>query len=137
LGLVPASNLAGAGAWWTGLEETSGPKIIARLPFVERADHPASIPLFVLSRPIVPDAAVTEVQTWSVQVAGWSAAAARVLAPLADVLAVPRGEFDGAALLISLPPGRKIDETKKALLGAGVSVRGAALVGGHATRYTV
>jgi chorismate mutase len=137
LGLVPASNLAGAGAWWTALEEPTAPKIIARLPFVERADHPASLPLFVLSRPVVPDAAVTDVQTWSVRVAGWSAAAARAVSPLAEVLAVPDGEFDGAALLLSLPPGRRSEEATAALVAAGVSVRGAALVGGHATRYTV
>lgn len=137
LGLVPAINLAGAGAWWTALEDPEAPKIIARLPFVERADHPASLPLFVVSRPVVPDAAVTEVQTWSVQVAGWSAAAARALSPLAEAIAVPHGEFDGAALLISLPAGRKLEATTAALIAAGVSVRGTALVGGHATRYTV
>lgn len=137
LGLVPATNLAGAGAWWTALEDPEAPKIIARLPFVERADHPASLPLFVVSRPVVPDAAVTEVQTWSVQVAGWSAAAARALSPLAEAIAVPHGEFDGAALLIPLPAGRKLEETTAALIAAGVSVRGTALVGGHATRYTV
>jgi chorismate mutase len=137
LGLVPATNLAGAGAWWTALEEAAAPKIIARLPFVERADHPASLPLFVVSRPIVADAAASEVQTFSVRVAGWSAAAARALTPLAEVIAVPHGEFDGAALLLSLPPGRKLDETTAALVAAGVSVRATALVGGHATRYTV
>jgi chorismate mutase len=137
LGLVPATNLAGAGAWWTALEEEQAPKIIARLPFVERADHPASLPLFVVSRPIVADAAVKEVQTFSVRVAGWSAAAARALTPLAEVIAVPHGEFDGAALLISLPPGRTLEETRAALVAAGASVRAAALVGGHANRYTV
>lgn len=137
LGLVPAGNLAGAGAWWTALEPEHAPKIIARLPFVERVDHPASLPLFVLSRPVVPDAAVTEVETHSLQVAGWSAAAARAVTPLAEVLAVPHGEFDGAALLVSLPPGRELDEVTKALIAVGVTVRQTALVGGHANRYTV
>jgi hypothetical protein len=32
--------VAGAGAWWSALEFDSAPKIIARLPFVDRADHP-------------------------------------------------------------------------------------------------
>ena len=40
LGLVPAIPVAGAGPWWTALEFDSAPKIIARLPFVERSDHP-------------------------------------------------------------------------------------------------
>jgi chorismate mutase len=137
LGLVPASALAGAGAWWTALEAEKDPKIIARLPFVERADHPASLPLFVVSRPIAADSAVTEVETWSIRVAGWSAAAARSVSTLADVIAVPHGEFDGAALLASIPPGRTLEELTAALVAAGASVRSTALVGGHATRYTV
>jgi hypothetical protein len=137
LGLVPATNLAGAGAWWTALEDEKAPKIIARLPFVERADHPASLPLFVVSRPVGPEAAVIDVQTWSVRVAGWSAGAARAISPLAEAVAVPHGEFDGAALLLSLPSGRRLEETTQALVAAGASVRATALVGGHATRYTI
>src|SRR3954464_7837426 len=50
LGLVPAFAVAGAGAWWSALEFDAAPKIIARLPFVERADHPAALPVFVISR---------------------------------------------------------------------------------------
>jgi chorismate mutase len=137
LGLVPATALAGAGAWWSSLEGAAAPKIIARLPFVERPDHPASLPLFVVSKPLAADAAANEVEIYSVAVAGWSAAAARAISPLAEVIAVPHGSFDGAALLLSLPPERKIAEITDALTAAGGSVRGTALVGGHATRYTV
>src|SRR5262249_6776565 len=50
LGLVPAFGTAAIGAWWSALESDSAPKIIARLPFVERADHPAGVPVFVVSR---------------------------------------------------------------------------------------
>src|SRR5262249_39401411 len=74
LGLVPATAVAGAGAWWSGLEMAEAPKIIARLPFVERPDHPASLPLFVVSKPLAADAAANEVEIYSVAVAGWSAA---------------------------------------------------------------
>jgi chorismate mutase len=137
LGLVPATAQTGAGAWWSALEGSSEPKIIARLPFVERPDHPASLPLFVVSKPLAADAAVNEVEIYSVAVAGWNAAAARAISPLAEVIAEPHGSFDGAALLLSLPPGRKIAEIIEALTAAGGSVRGSALVGGHATRYTV
>src|SRR6185437_8349335 len=45
LGLVPATAVAGAGAWWSALEFDTAPKIIARLPFVERPDHPAALPV--------------------------------------------------------------------------------------------
>jgi chorismate mutase len=136
LGLAPAIPIAGAGPWWTALEFESAPKIIARLPFVERDDHPAAMPVFAISR-VAADAMVTEVAMWSVRVSGWSAAAAREASALAEILAVPDRAFDGAALLVSLPVGRKLAEITGALVKSGASVRSSALVGGHATRYTV
>jgi chorismate mutase len=136
LGLVPAVAVPGAGAWWNALEFDSAPKIIARLPFVERDDHPAALPVFVLSR-IADDAKVTEVEVWSMRVAGWSAAAAEALGPLAEVVAVPDQAFDGAALLISVPQGGSIAAITEALIKAGATVRACACVGSHATRYRV
>src|SRR6201984_1102347 len=62
LGLGPAFATAGAGPWWGALEFETAPKIIARLPFVERADHPAAMPVFVISRAAA-DAMVTETET--------------------------------------------------------------------------
>jgi len=136
LGLVPAFGMAGAGAWWSALEFDAAPKIIARLPFVERADHPAGVPVFVVSRAAA-DAMVKEVKVWSVRVAGWSKAATQAIGPLAEVIAVPDRAFDGAALLISVPQGGSIDRVTDTLVKAGASVRATALVGSHATRYRV
>jgi chorismate mutase len=135
LGLVPAFATAGAGPWWTALEFNAAPKIIARLPFVERANHPAAMPVFALSR-AAPDAMVTETEVWSVRVSGWSAAAVDSIAAFADVIAVPDRAFDGAALLVSVERGG-IDAVPKALIKTGASIRSMALVGSHATRYTV
>jgi len=135
LGLVPAFAIAGSGPWWTALEFASAPKIIARLPFVERADHPAALPVFVISRAAA-DAMVVETETWSMRVSGWSATAVRALAEFADVIAVPDRAFDGAALLVSAAHGG-IDTVSAALVKSGASIRSSALVGSHATRYTV
>jgi chorismate mutase len=133
IGLVPA---AGSGsAWWTALEGDDAPKIIARLPFVERADHPAGLPVFGIARPN-PDAIVTDVETWSIRVSGWGPTVARSLDSSTEVIAVPDGAFDGAALLVSVPQGR-IDVLAGLLVNAGASVRSKALVGSHARRYTV
>jgi hypothetical protein len=132
---VPAFAIADAGPWWTALEFTSAPKIIARLPFVERPNHPAALPVFVISR-VAADAMVTETETWSMRVSGWSAAAVQALAELADVIAVPVRAFDGAALLISVPTGG-IREVSAELVKIGASIRSSALVGSHATRYTI
>ena len=133
LGLINAT--AGGGAWWAALEFDSAPKIIARLPFVDREDHPAALPVFVISR-VAPDAMVPEVSVWSVRVSGWGPKAAKAVAQLAEVVAVPDSAFDGAALLVS-DAGTGFEKIKMALIQAGASVRSSALVGGHATRYTV
>src|SRR5262249_58230930 len=111
-------------------------RFIAGLPFVERADHPAGLPVFVVSRPAA-DALVPDVETWSIRVAGWGSAAARAISPLADVIAVPDRALDGAALLVSVPKGGTFADIRRALVEAGASVRSSALVGSHATRYTV
>ncbi len=134
LGLVPA--IASAGAWWTALEFDAAPKIIARLPFVERADHPAALPVFVISRAAA-DAMATEAGVWSIRVSGWTAQAAQTLATMADFLAVPDRAFDGAALLVTLPQDQSIGSITETLVKAGATVRSTALVGSHATRYTV
>jgi chorismate mutase len=131
IGLVPA--MTATGPWWAALEADDAPKIIARLPFVERADHPAALPVFGIARPN-PDALVTDVECWSIRVSGWSHMVSRALD--AEVLAVQDGAFDGAALLISVPQGG-IEAVMQALVNAGASVRAKALVGSHARRYTV
>ncbi|MEN3379604.1 MAG: hypothetical protein V7604_4959 [Hyphomicrobiales bacterium] len=131
IGLVPA--MTATGPWWAALEADDAPKIIARLPFVERADHPAALPVFGIARPN-PDAVVTDVECWSIRVSGWSHMVSRALD--AEVLAVQDGAFDGAALLISVPQGG-IEAVMQALVNAGASVRAKALVGSHARRYTV
>jgi hypothetical protein len=136
LGLVPVFGMVGAGAWWSALESDAAPKIVARLPFVERADHPAGVPVFVVSRAAA-DAMVREVEVWSVRLAGWTTAAAQAVAPLAEVIAVPDRGLDSAALLISVPQGGSIERVTDTLVQAGASVRTADLVGSHATRYRV
>src|SRR5213593_4603685 len=100
IGLVSARG--GSTAWWTALEDDEAPKIIARLPFVERSDHPAALPVFGIARPN-PDAIVTDVETWSIRVSGWGPTVARSLDPSTEVIAVPDSAFDGAALLVSVP----------------------------------
>jgi chorismate mutase len=134
LGLVSAT--AGGSPWWSALEGADAPKIIARLPFVERTDHPAGLPVFAIARPH-PDAIVADVTIWSMKVAGWGGKAARAASALADLIAIPEGTFDGASLLVSVPQGKTVDDIVAALRGAGASVRSQALVGSHATRYMV
>ncbi|MFG1297802.1 MULTISPECIES: chorismate mutase [Xanthobacter] len=134
LGLLPAA--VGTTPWWIALEADGAPKIIARLPFVERDDHPAALPVFVVSHPIS-DAAVTEVRVHSVRVSGWSAAAGHSLPAFAEILVAPDEALDGAALLVSVPPGHRIDEVLDAVTGAGAGIRSAREVGSHAALHKV
>ena len=134
LALVPAID--SRTAWWTSLEAKDAPKIIARLPFLERADHPAALPVFVISR-VADDAMVPDVETWSVRVSGWNADISRAVSPLADVIAVPDTAFDGAALLASISGKDGLARLTEALVAAGASIRSTAFVGSHAARYTV
>lgn len=46
LGVIPLSS---EGAWWQALEDPNAPNVIARLPFVERPDHPAGMPCLVVA----------------------------------------------------------------------------------------
>jgi chorismate mutase len=136
LGLIPAFAPERSGAWWTSLEFESAPKIIARLPFIDRPDHPTPLDVFVVSRAAA-DAMVVEVETWSLRVTGWSAEAVRAGSALAEIFAVPDSVSKGTALLISVPAGGDLAHIQAALVKAGVTVRSAALVGSHATRYKV
>ncbi|MFG1343656.1 chorismate mutase [Xanthobacter autotrophicus DSM 431] len=137
LGLIAAAHSpSGGDPWWTALEGEGTPKIIARLPFVERADHPAGLPVFVVSHPIA-DAAVREVRVYSLRVTGWSAAAGRAIPAFAEVVVAPDEALDGAALLASLPPGHQVEEVTAALIETGVGIRAVSEVGSHAAIHRV
>lgn len=64
LGLVP---IPGDGAWWLALEDGDAPNVIARLPFVERADHPAGTPCLVIANAPI-DSAVMATRVVSIRV---------------------------------------------------------------------
>src|SRR5579885_736142 len=48
--LALVSAISSRTPWWYELEADGAPKIIARLPFLDCADHPAALPVFVISR---------------------------------------------------------------------------------------
>ena len=121
LGLIRVET-AGA-PWWDDLRAPEAPKIIARLPFVERADHAAGLPLFVVAKPLA-DAAPRDVLLHAVRVgAGWNRRAA------ADIVA-QASTREGASLLVT-------GAADAASLAAALDVALAdvACVGSHAARY--
>jgi len=132
LGLVRVE--ADAGPWWRRLEEPAAPKIIARLPFVERPDHPAGMPLFVVAQPLA-EAAVRDVCLYAVRFDGWKESAPSHLAGLdADIIGAAQ---DGAepSLLIAVDGALAPEQLREALEAAGAIAPRLAEIGGHAARF--
>jgi chorismate mutase len=120
LGLIRVEAGPVAGAWWTRLAEPGAPKIIARLPFVERRDHPAGMPLFVIAKPLS-DGAARDVILYSVSGESDPALAAiRLLG--GEIIAK-----SGASLLVSAPGALDLSR-----LPGGARVTE---IGSHAARF--
>jgi chorismate mutase len=134
LGMFALDGGGEAGAWWTQLVSPESPKIIARLPFVERADHPAGLPVFVISKPLA-DGTARDVVLESVTLERWRAEIPHVLREVGAEMIGTAAEGTGLALLIARPGALPADAVTRALSQAGgVDVRGAE-VGSHASRF--
>lgn len=122
LGLIRVEGAPAAGAWWTRLAKPDAPKIIARLPFVERRDHPAGMPLFVIAKPLT-DGAARDIVLYSVELERESDAARAALLRLgAEVVGK-----SGASLLVSAPAALDLSG-----LPGGARVTE---IGSHAARF--
>lgn len=133
LGVFRMDQGAGAGAWWLALTAPDAPKIIARLPFIERPDHPAGTPVYCIAKPLT-DAAVREIVLYGAKVERWSPALRAPLAAcLADVSA-SAASADGLSLLIAADGETGIEAIRSALKPAGLT--SLAEVGSHAARFS-
>jgi hypothetical protein len=125
---------AGGGAWWKLLEPADAPKIIARLPFVERPDHPAGIPVFVISKPLA-DGLARDVVEESLVVDRWRPEFETALKNIGAEVVSSAGDDKGLAILVARPGAAQPDATATALRVAGAGeVRGVE-VGAHASRF--
>lgn len=105
LGVVRLDGAAPS-AWWRALEAPDAPKVIARLPFIERPDHPAGAPVLVLAQPLA-EAAVRDVVIYAARLDGWPEAATtlgaeRIAAADGSVLVAVPGGVERAALVAAL-----------------------------------
>jgi hypothetical protein len=134
LGLVRIGGSAVDGAWWGGLADPQAPKIIARLPFVERPDHPAGLPVFVVSKP-VEDAAAREVILYAVQVERWRDALPAFIGEAGGEIIGNAPDRTGLSLLVALTGSQSGDPGKR--LNAVLGAARIAAVGSHAARFDV
>lgn len=134
LGMLRIGRHAEDEKWWERLAAAGGPKIIARLPFVERPDHPAGTPVFIISNPLA-EAAAREVALFSIF---WPGAPAPddsyFRASTCECLSRAATD-DGASLLVSAPGDWSVEKLRAAL---ALPPQGAAVwIGSHAERFAL
>jgi len=131
LGMIRAGFHAEDARWWERLASVDAPKIIARLPFVERPGHPAGTPVFIISNPLA-EAAATDVALFSAKGAavpdarGWPALGCEVFG---------QSEGEGFSLLLSVPGDWDAGRVKR--LPGGAAMEKIDWIGSHAERFAL
>ena len=132
LGLLRAEA---TGAWWTPLAAPDAPKIIARVPFIARADHPAGLPLYVVARPLA-EAAAEDVVLRTVSVTCDRQDAAGRLSKAGGTLVAAAPHGDRLSVLVAAPGAVAADGIAAALADGGPRPS-LTRVGSHASPYDV
>jgi chorismate mutase len=136
LGIFRLDQGASAGAWWRELGGQGGAKIIARLPFIERPDHPAGTPVFVISKPLA-DAAVRDVVLYAARLERWRETTRQAIAEIGGEVIASAGHNGGLSILLATPGALDPGALRTAIDGAGSSVSELVEVGSHAERFRV
>ena len=118
--------------WWLGCTGPDAPKVIARLPFVERPDHPAGIPVLVVARPVAA-AAARDVVLYSVRLSPSLTRFDEAVRDLGGDILV-EAEQDGPVLLAAFP-GTITPERIGSAFGTTENAFELAEIGSHAARF--
>lgn len=135
LGMFRIDGGVTAGPWWTRLADPDAPKIIARLPFVERPDHPAGMPVFVIAKPLA-DAAAREILLYCLHLERWRDGLPAALAKAGGEIIGNAADETGLSVLVAMPASSALEGVKLALQDAGASATRMSEVGSHAARYS-
>jgi chorismate mutase len=136
LGIFRLDQGATSGAWWRSLSDKERPKIIARLPFIERQGHPAGTPVFVVSKPLA-DATMRDVVLYAAQFERWHRGANEALSRLGGEVVASAADANGLSELIAVPGTLEPSRLRDSLTEAGASVAQLVEVGTHAERFHV
>jgi chorismate mutase len=134
LGLVRVMSGVTDGDWWSELMDPDAPKVIARVPFVERPDHPAGIPLFVVSRPLA-EAAATDVQLFAVRLDRWRDELPAAIQASGGALVGNAASDYGLSLLMAYPGPDATGRVSEGLATAHYKDARPAFVGSHAAPF--
>jgi chorismate mutase len=136
LGVFRLDQGASAGPWWRALVGPGRPKVIARLPFIERPGHPAGTPVFVISKPLA-DAAVRDVVLYAAGFERWRDEAGAALVREGGEVIASAGDAGGLSVLLATPGALPEQDLRAALDQAGASLRSLVEVGSHAERFRI
>ncbi len=134
LGMFALDGGPRADAWWTRLTPREAPKVIARLPFVERSDHPAGMPAFVISRPL-PDGGARDVVLEAISLDRWRPDYPFALRAIGAEIVGSAADGMGLSLLISRPGGIDGNLAAAALSASGAADVRSVAIGAHAARF--
>jgi len=134
LGMFALDGGPGAGAWWMRLAPPAAPKVIARLPFVERADHPAGMPVFVIAKPLA-DGGARQVVLEAATLDRWRGGYPRAIADIGGEIIGNAADGVGLSLLIARPGELADGAAGQALREAGAADVRTLEVGSHAGRF--
>ena len=135
LGLLAVDAGPNAGPWWLHLAGPSAPKVIARLPFVERADHPAGMPVLVISKPLA-DGTARDVVLESVRVDRWRESYVQAIVDIGGEVMGAAAHNAGLALLVARPGALAAAAVREALHAAGAADVRSEEIGAHAERFS-
>lgn len=136
LGIFRLDQSAEAGPWWRMLEGADKPKIIARLPFIDRPHHPTGLPVYVVSKPLA-EAAVREVIVASLTVERWKPDAPDRLAKLGMKVVTMGGTHAALSVLAAHPETLSPAFVTAALTELGCGQARYAEIGGHTAPFSV
>ena len=134
LGVVALDSGPRAGPWWLRLVGPETPKIIARLPFVDRPDHPAGMPVLVISKPLT-DGVAREVVLEAVNVDRWRDDYVRAFAGLGGEIIGSAAEGVGLSLLVARRGEAPDGAVARALAEVGAADVRTNEIGSHAEHF--
>jgi chorismate mutase len=134
LGMFALNGSPGIGAWWMRLAPREAPKVIARFPSIERPDHPAGMPVFVIAKPLA-DGGAREVVLEAVTLDRWIGGYPQAIGELGGEIIGNAADGMGLSLLIARPGKWREDAVSHALRRAGGADVRSVEIGAHADRF--
>ncbi len=134
LGLLAIEQPPRAGVWWRNLSNPSAPKIIARLPFVDRPGHPVAQPQFVVANPLAATAS-RDVVVCALELDRWHRQFDDVIPALGGECLARAADAVGLHLLVAIPGQVGQSGLRDALAAMNVRHIRISEVGSHAAQF--